>query len=405
MINRNYTILLLAFTLSSIGDWLSRLAVPILIFQLSGSAMDMAIANALVFLPFLLVSPFGGVIADRVERRRVLIYGDLSAFVIALLLAVAASYVKNPSPLYLLIFLMASISPLYHTSFQSIIPSLVKSEDLGKANSYIQSSDNVMTLLGPLLGGGIVAFMGPTNAIYVDAASFLISGLLVTGIHINSAELGYSKGLGINSIVCDLKTGFSYAWRNPIVKYGSLLFLFSNFAIGTYYANFMFHLLNILHLSPFEIGYTLAISGIGAIIGSLSAPYIAKRFNEGRLILVCTILAGLSALPLLYADKALFVAIAWGTVSALDSIIIVTYFTLRQRVVPLEFLGRAVGITRLIAYSSIPVASVFGGWLLEKTHHIETLIVICAVTMILTGCLGWLTPLNTPSSIRAKPSP
>src|SRR5215471_1364646 len=119
---RNYYLLLSGFFISTIGDWFYQLALPLLIYNLTHSAMSMAITYGLTYAPFLLLLPFGGVIADRVDRRRFLIFGDLTSAIIVgvfTLLVFMYSYtgwiiwVVYPTA-----FLLASVAPLYHPSFQ-----------------------------------------------------------------------------------------------------------------------------------------------------------------------------------------------------------------------------------------------------------------------------------------------
>src|SRR5713226_3313485 len=90
MLSGGYRLLLAAFFVSSVGDWIFRLAVPLFVFEATRSPVSMAVAYALTFLPFLVVMPFGGLIADRFDRRRVLIVGDLLSAVVISVLALVA---------------------------------------------------------------------------------------------------------------------------------------------------------------------------------------------------------------------------------------------------------------------------------------------------------------------------
>jgi MFS family permease len=392
---KNYYLLLTAYFISSIGDWLYRLAIPLLLFKLTHSPLSMAVGYALTFLPFLLVSPFGGIIADRLDRRHNLIYGDyLSCFTVVVIIVAGIYLPEQLWLLYGLIFLAALISPLYHPSFQSIIPALVDTSQLAKANAFIASADNAIMLLAPLIGGGIIAILGVTNALYLNALSFLLSALLITGISLKKIYPASQKtAASFQSILGDLKEGFYYAWSHPVLKYGALLFVVTNFAIHIFYANFMYYLVQDLHLTPQKIGMVFTIIGIGAVAGSLCAPFFIARFHSGRLISGSTICAGIAFFTLLWFKDTYMVAAAWAIVTGFGCFNVVVYFTLRQRVVPREFLGRAIAITRLISYSSIPVASILGGWLLERTP-ITTLIFIGALLRFMIGCWAWFSPLS-----------
>jgi MFS family permease len=394
MINATYRKFLSAYFLSSIGDWLYKLALPIFLYQKTGSAMVMAVTYGLTFLPFVLVTPFGGVIADRLSRKQMLVRGDTASFILTLLLGLLIFFHTTQFwLLYVLVFLISAVNSLYHPVFQSIIPEIVDKKNLSKANSFISSSENMILLLGPASSGLVIGLLGPIAAIFVNALSFLISAVLLNKMEVK-AQLSSSKGISFQSIMSDLKQGFVFSYQNPIVKFGCLLFIFANFGVQIILANLMFYLTNNLKLSSLSIGLTFALIGVGAILGSLIAPRLAKKITEGRLILLACLGEGLGASLLLIMHNWIGVGIAWGLVSGCISIVVVTYFTLRQKIIPNNYLGRVIAITRLISYCAIPIASIFGGWLLKNHYAFSDLVLIGSLVMILNGLLGWLTPLN-----------
>jgi|GEM_PF-793177 len=381
--------LLFAWFISLVGDWLYKLALPLLVFEMTGSAVDMAGAFALTFLPFLIFSLAGGVIADRFQRRRVLILCDLSAFVLLIALALAGGWLASMPMVYGLAFLVASVTPIHHPSFQAFIPEIVDHDDLPKANALVSGSDNIIAIAAPILSGLIIALIGPTQTIILNALSFLVSALLVSSIPFKAKE----KVDAVRRKIADtLREGFSYAWSHPVLKYGSLLFVGSNFAINVFQANLIFYLTDILHASPRIIGLVFAEIGIGALVGSIIAPWFIRRFESGRIIVVSTILAGVFTFPLLWVRDPFMVGAIWALETTFGTVNAVTYFTLRQRSVPRDILGRAVAVTRLVSFSSIPLASLIGGILLERTD-IVVVILVCACVRLMTGLLATLSPL------------
>lgn len=399
MLDRRYYLLLAAFFCSSIGDWLYRIALPILIFQLTGSAFSMSLVYALTFLPFILVTPAGGVIADRLNRKGILIYGDLLAGILSVGLAVVSILcvrgVVPTSVIYPLVFLVAAVASIYHPAFQSLIPQLVIPSRLAKANSYISGADNLIYVVGPLVSGMVIVAFGAINAIILNAATFFVSAALIALIRVETPIAAVGRRLRWSTITDDIKMGARYAWKTPVVKYGSLLFLFTNFGTGLVQANFMYLLVNLLKIGARDVGITIAITGTGALIGSLMAPYVLRHSSEGKTIAGCTALAGLATLLLIVAHSHVAAGAVWGLVCACNSIIIVTYFTLRQRAVPGEYLGRAVAITRLVSYATIPVAAVLGGWILQNTNSFKPLVLVSAIIVLSGGVMAWRSPLNS----------
>lgn len=398
MINANYKKLWGAFFLSSIGDWLYKLAIPLLLYEKTGSPLVMAITYGITFLPFVLVTPFGGVLADRLSRKKILVMGDLSSFLLTALLGVLVYFnIQHLWVLYILVFLIASVNSLYHPVFQSIIPQLVDEAQLAKANAHIASAENTILLIGPACSGLIIALLGPTLAIFVNAGSFLLSAVFIKTIKVKP-QLMTSVKLTIVSVIKDLKEGFIFSYQHPIVKFGCLLFVFINFGVQLVLANFMFYLTSDLKLTPDLIGFTYAIIGLGAICGSMTAPMLMKRISSGRLILLGCLGAGLATSLLAWLHHWVAIGIAGGLMFACTSIVIVTYFTLRQKVVPNHYLGRVIATTRLISYCAIPLASLLGGWLLQQHVSYQLLVLLGSLIIVVDAVLGWLTPLNTKKS-------
>ena len=187
--------------------------------------------------------------------------------------------------------------------------------------------------------------------------------------------------------------GFTYLWQNPILRYGAIMFFGTNFAIHFFYGSYVYYLSTVLKASNGTIGLSIALSGVGAVAGSLAAPSLIARFDSGRIIVLSTIIAGFVTVPLLWIEDPMLIGANWGVVMVFSWINVVTYFTLRQKLVPNHLLGRAVAVTRLIAYSSIPLGSALGGYLIE-TAGVVPLILVCASLRTVIGILAAFTPLG-----------
>ena len=386
----DYYLLLTAFFTSEAGSWLYKLALPLLILEITGSPSSMAISYGIVFLPFLLVSVFGGVIADRYNRRTVLIVGDLIAAAITFFFVFFVSISSNITAIYVLVFLVALAPPLYHPCFQSFIPDIVHDDLLPKANSLISSAENTIVVLAPVIGGLTIALVGVRNAILIDGASFLVSGVLIFLIKKKGKITGFAKN---STVLADIKEGFQISWAHPVLKFGALLFIGTNFAIHIFSANLMFYLNQQMGASESKIGLVFGIVGFLSICGSLIAPYFISRFQSGKIIAGATALGGLISYGLLFISDPLLVGVIWGGSMACSSIVIVTYFTLRQRVISKEILGRAIATTRLISFSSIPIAALCGSFLVDIESGMIWIILTCSSVRLLVGVCAYFTPL------------
>jgi len=392
---RNFYLLLSGFFISTVGDWFYQLALPLLIYNITHSPVTLAVTYGLTYLPYLFLLPLGGLIADRFDRRRLLVVGDCTSAIIVGILALLALLYSQAGwiiwAIYPLAFALASATPIYHPAFQSYLPRLVKDESLPQANSWMQSAENLVMILGPLVGGIVIALFSSTLALFIDMVSFFASALLLALIRAKSAPKVGEQGT--SSWLEPLREGFRVVWRAPVLLYGSFLFLVTNFATTLIQANFIFFLVNTLKFNPSQIGLTFSLTGVGALGGALIAPKLLQRFQPGHILLTTTICSGLITAVLLVGHDVWSVAIPWGIVTALSTINVVTWFTLRQRVVPNNLLGRVIAITRLIAFFSIPVAAFVGGGLLASLQNMSIIIVVASLLRIVVGGLGFFSPL------------
>ncbi|MFJ3693808.1 MFS transporter [Streptomyces sp. NPDC090052] len=394
--SRYYT-LLTAYITSSLGNWLYRLALPLLVLKLTGSALSTGAVYAIEYIPFLLLSLPGGVFADRFDRRKMLVFGDLTAAVIATGLALVVSAGSHALwPIYLTAFLLACVEPVYHPAFQSFLPEIVPADRLGPANSWMQSGDNIMSMIGPAAAGGLVMFLGYETTIYVNAATFVISAGAILLIR-HTAAPGERQPPRKATFVQDIRVALRYVFRrNRVLAAGSLMFTGTNFAIWLIQANFVFYLTTYRHLTPQVIGVVLAAQGVGAVLGAAVAGRLVQKFPPGRILIATTAMAGLATLLLIPLRGAFAIGVVWGLLYALGSINPVAWFTLRQKIVPRELLGRVVATTRMLAFASIPVSALLAGALESAFHDMYLIIAVGAVLRLGIAGLAYLSPLRTP---------
>jgi MFS family permease len=393
---RRYHLLLGGYLVSSLGNWMYRLTIPLLVLHLTGSPLNAATVYVLEYVPFLLLSLPGGVIADRFDRRRVLIVGDLVAAGIAALIALYVTFgVDHLWVLYVATFVLGCVEPIYHPAFQSLLPGLVRDDQLEHANAWMQSGDNVISLVGPVSAGLAVATVGYEAAVYLDAATFVVSALAIALIGRVAGSAPDEQRADGRSALAELREGGRYVFReNPVLLAGALFFSGTNFAIWLVQGTFLYYLTEYRHLSPSTIGVILAAQGVGAIVGAAMSAKLIRRFAPGRVILVYTALAGAVTLLLVPLRDPVSITIIWGLLFGLSAVNIVAWFTLRQRIVPRPVFGRVVATTRMLAFASIPVAAFVGGALANAVHNVYIVFALAGVLRLAMAALGTRTPLG-----------
>lgn len=336
----------------------------------------------------------GGSFADNYAKKKILIIGNLfAALVVPLLLFTLMEKEINFSLLYVAVFILSSIDPLIHPSFQSIIPEIVEDKKFAEANATIQTIDNTLSIMGPLVGGSLVTLLGGYNALWIDLFSFLLTVVILVQLP-RDKNKEVQINFAIKKLTADVIEGASYSLREKVIFSGSVMFFFTNFALNMFEANFIYYMTKLLNYPLFEATLAMSIGGVGSLIAGFGGSKIVNHFKTGVLLSSSTILAGLSTLLLLVSTNYFYIGVVLGIISFFGTINVITYFTLRQRTVPKQILGRVVSVTRMVSYASIPVGSWFGGVLLAHGQSMFMVILLAGSLRTLTGVGAKFSPLG-----------
>lgn len=412
-----------AFLVSSTGDWIYRFAVPTLVLAVTGSAVSTALAYALEMIPYIVVGALAGVIADRFDRRRILIACDSVSTVLALVLAGAATLDRPPvSLLYLLAFLLACVRPFYFPAFQGFIVDTVPAQGLSRLNAWTQTVDSALGFLGPVAGTAVIAALGVPTATLVNAMSFGVSALLIWQIGARrirptaaattagsadpAADPGTRAGIW-RELLVDFMAGLRILWSIKPVWWGTVLIAAANLATFVVEGSIIYLVLEVDKLSKPAMGLVFSAQGLGAVLGALLVPKLLDRLPAGHLLVAGM---GLSAatmgLPVLVPTY-LGVVTGWGLEGIATSIIVVSWFTARQRVVPPEAIGRVVSVGRALAFAVVPFGAVIGGYAVTTAHPTRTLFLVAFLIQLVSFIATPLSPvarIDRAAPAEAEPS-
>jgi MFS family permease len=290
--NPDFRRLFLSSVVSLAGDWFSFVAVASLVTELTGRPGAPAFIYAATVLPVFLASPIAGAVADRFDRRRVLIIADLARVPIALLLCVAAWWGSVPLAVAAIVALGVGAS-FYDPIASAATPNLVAPEDLASAQSLMGAVWGSMLMVGAGLGGVVAELLGRQAAFAIDAASFLISAWLISGIRTPLQQARPAASASSSSSAARprgaLREAIRYIRGTPIVS--RLL----TAKVGVSSANGIVGLLPAFAHARFAgtgiaTGLLFAARGFGALIGPIVARGMAGATPGRRaIILVCGI--------------------------------------------------------------------------------------------------------------------
>ncbi len=359
---RNFRLFAAGQVVSNTGTWMQRVAQDWLILQLTnGSGTAVGIATGLQFLPLLMFSLWGGMIADRYPKRMVLMVTQASMGCLALTLGVlAVTGVVQPWHVYLLAFGLGMATVVDNPTRQSFAIEMVGRDDLQNAIALNSAVFNLARIAGPAVAGIVIGFIGISTAFFLNAASYLtviVSLRLMRQSELRPAErVARAKG--------QLREGLAYVRSRPDLLMTMVLVFF----VATFGMNFQVTtaLMSrvVFDTGAGKFGLASAVFAIGALIGALVA---ARRSKTGMRMLIWTGLAFglLEAATGLMPSYWLFLVLLVPT-----GLAVISFTTLAnssvQLSVPAEMRGRVMGIYMLVFLGGAPLGSPLTGWVAEQ---------------------------------------
>lgn len=283
--NPSFTRLYVAQLISFAGDWFATVALLGLVLELTGSAALAALVLVLQTGAFAVASPIAGVIADRFDRRTLLVAADIARVPIAL----AFLLVRGPETLwlaFLAIALLAVGAALFEPTSSASLPNLVDADRLPEANVLVGSAWGTMLAVGAGLGGVVAATLGRDAAFVVNAASFAVSASLIVGIGrpMQQPRPPAPGGrVGLRSFGDSVVTAIGFARRSRLVA--SLLLSKTTFGVGTGVVLMLAVFgRNVFAAGDAGIGLLFAARGLGALIGPFVARSVVGTEDRGLLL-------------------------------------------------------------------------------------------------------------------------
>lgn len=357
--------------LSFVGDFVSTVALVLLVIDVSGSAS--AVGGVLVarLLPTL-ASPLVGVLADRLDRRAVLVAADL----VRAVLVVGLIFARDLPVIYALVFLMGAARTVFNPTVRAAFPGVVGGGDLTRANALISGTFSFSVMAGPALGGVLVAFVGLEMAFLLDALTFLVSAALLSTIPLPAP----GQGDGEEGFFQELRAGFGYlaGARVPLA-------IIAGAFLATLTANAAIPAEAFLARDTFDagdVGYGLLASlwGGGMILGSALVAVLGGRIN---LVLLYFVSIFATALAFVGVGLSPTFALALGAIAiagAANGVDNVSTDTILQRRVPDAFLGRVFAARFLTFSAGEALAYPIGGLTVDAMGPRSTYLLAGAAT-------------------------
>jgi MFS family permease len=362
---RNYRLFFTGQLISLIGTWMTSIATSWLVYRLTGSALMLGAVGFAGQLPAFLFGPAAGLTIDRWDRRRILLATQVLAMLQSLsLAALTLSHTITMTSLMMLTAVDGVINAFDMSCRQAFVVDLIEDKkDLGNAIALNSSMVNAARLIGPSIGGLLIAAAGEGWCFFLDGVSFLAPIVALAMIRVRSASPRPASRLGA---VGQLKEGFEYSFRSVPIRSIMILLAVSSLVGVPYSVLVPVFAARILHGGPHTLGFLMAAAGTGALAGAVWLAARSSVLGLGRAIAAASALFGLAlaafsrstSVPL---SLILLVVVGFGFMVQLAS-----SNTVLQTIVDDDKRGRVMSLYMMSFLGSAPIGSLIAGAMADR---------------------------------------
>jgi MFS family permease len=360
--------------ISNLGDGLRLTALPLLAYSISQAPLDIALVTALASAPWLLFGALMGAVADRIDRRKAIVFGNVVRGVLVggLALLVAADQAQLWH-IYVLAVSLPFFEMLVDNSAQPFLLSLVRSAQLEKANSRLFTGRIVAE---DIVGAPIAAILfgvGASLPFFLNSATFWIAALLMLGIR-GTYRAGEGKAAPVSRLPAEVMEGVRILLDRPMVRDITLVVAILDFALMAGTSLLIVFVKEDLGFTDAQFGLLFTIAAIGSILGGLAAPAVVARIGTGATLVTAVTMLGLSRLFFGFATQVwhafamFFVA---GVAAFLWHVAATAY---RQRATPSAALGRVVAASVSLSHGAALIGALVAAAVAELINVRATMV-------------------------------
>lgn len=406
--NRNYALLWIGALISSIGDWALRGALPFYVYTRTGSALATGLMFIATALPWVILSSVAGVFVDHWDLKRTMIVADLArAGLMGLLLLI----IIVPGLfwlVYFVSFMEACITQFFNPASMALGPRIVGKDQLQEANALGSLNGSITRLVGPLLGGVLLAMLGPASAIIADGLSYVGSAIMISLVLVSAVpreeilQPGRSEAVGKwTSCWHDWLEGLRVVKEERLLRVLFLVVALAAIGDGISSPAFVLFPSVVLHLGASAYGSMLTALGVGNLIGSLLTGRLAKRMSPINFIAAGLLGEGLTYL-LAFRSQSFALSLVMFVISGTPVVgWQVSAQTLLQTTVEERLRGRVFGAYVAILSLLLLIGTALGSVLVAPLGAMSVLTLECCI-MLLAGVVAFVF-MRSPLAVRQQP--
>lgn len=374
--NRVFARLYFAQTINLIGDALTWVGLALLAFELAGKSAGVILSGALTLrvTAFVLLSPLAGAIADRFDRKRIMVVTHLARMLIVSLLP----FVTQIWQIYAIVLALNVFYAFFTPTYTATIPLVTGKADYPQAIALSSTTFQLLGVLGPGLAGGVAAFIGARQVFFLDALTFLLAAILIVTLPEQlRVEQSQQSARTVSRTLQDIKEGTTRLFLDAPIRYALFMQLVASVTGAQILVNTVGYVQGTLNLGKVEYGWVMAAFGIGAALASVAFGNFNQRLKRTTFILIGAVLISAALLPANATNLSLLIVL-WVIAGAGQSLVNLPTQTLIADRIPTDVQGRVYGAhfawSHLWWAFSYPLAGWMGNHLMGQSFFYGSLI-------------------------------
>ena len=389
LFQKDFTLVVIGQIISLFGNAILRFALPLYLLRETGSPSLFGAVTACSFIPMIIFSLFGGVLADRVNKRNIMVILDFGTAAIIAVFYLIHGILPIVPIMIVCLMLLYSISGAYQPAVQASIPALLENEQIMRGNAVINMVNTLASLLGPIIGGILFGAWGLVPILLVSTACFLSSAVMEIFIHIPFKKRKSEKSMA-SIVLDDLKESGRYIKNEkpefvPVIV---ILALFNLIFSSVMIVGIPIMVVNILQMSDISLGITQGALGLGGLAGGLLGGIIGGRLKlkNGYLLLAgCSVSAlvmgiGLSSFVPPLVGYWLITGMSFAAM-ALSTMFTIQMCSMVQQQTPSHLIGKIMALIMAVANCAAPAGQAMYGLLFDVCSMVPWAIMLGAAVV------------------------
>ena len=389
LFQKDFTLVVIGQIISLFGNAILRFALPLYLLRETGSPSLFGAVTACSFIPMIIFSLFGGVLADRVNKRNIMVILDFGTAAIIAVFYLIHGILPIVPIMIVCLMLLYSISGAYQPAVQASIPALLENEQIMRGNAVINMVNTLASLLGPIIGGILFGAWGLVPILLVSTACFLSSAVMEIFIHIPFKKRKSEKSMA-SIVLDDLKESGRYIKNEkpefvPVIV---ILALFNLIFSSVMIVGIPIMVVNILQMSDISLGITQGALGLGGLAGGLLGGIIGGRLKlkNGYLLLAgCSVSAlvmgiGLFSFVPPLVGYWLITGMSFAAM-ALSTMFTIQMCSMVQQQTPSHLIGKIMALIMAVANCAAPAGQAMYGLLFDVCSMVPWAIMLGAAVV------------------------